>query len=376
MRVLYIVSDVNWGPLFEFTAKELRSKHSIIIDFIFLGKNKPITANRLEEAGFKTSFVFCKNKKDWIKTLYKLVSYIKKDKVEIIHCHCLEANLLGLAAGWLCGIKERIYTRHHAVIHHKRHKKSLVWDYLSNFLSTNIVSVSGNVSNILIRLEGVRKDKITKIENSIEVEKYGVTDIAKIKRMRDKYKIDEEMKVVGVCSRFDAYKGIKYIISGVSPLQNKHKIMVLFFGSSGPLYKEIESQAKFSLKENSYRFIEFERDLITAYSLMDIFIHVPIDYDEEAFGLVYIEAMASKVPCIFTKSGIASEIAKDKINSVIVPHRDSSSIENALNLLLTNRELSVRIAKQARQDVQKRFSTTTMVNKLAKFYLEKCNLSF
>ena len=50
--------------------------------------------------------------------------------------------------------------------------------------------------------------------------------------------------------------------------------------------------------------------MLAAYSIMDIFIHAPIAYDEEAFGLVYLEAMASAIPCIFTISGISGSIIK------------------------------------------------------------------
>ena len=75
---------------------------------------------------------------------------------------------------------------------------------------------------------------------------------------------------------------------------------------------------------------------------MNVFIHVPISLNVEGFGLVYIEAMGSKLPCIFTKSGIGDEILKNKINSIIVKHKNQEDISRALEFLYMNKDKGTR----------------------------------
>ena len=64
--------------------------------------------------------------------------------------------------------------------------------------------------------------------------------------------------------------------------------------------------------------------------------HVPIDSMSEAFGQTYIEALASRVPSIFTLSGIACEFAKDRVNCLVVPYKDSDSIQLALESIFSS----------------------------------------
>jgi glycosyltransferase involved in cell wall biosynthesis len=59
---------------------------------------------------------------------------------------------------------------------------------------------------------------------------------------------------------------------------------------------------------------------------LDAFIHVPVGIDDEAFGIVYIEALASGIPCIFTKSGILNELEALDSYAHIVAFRNSEEI--------------------------------------------------
>ena len=208
-------------------------------------------------------------------------------------------------AGTFCLVPYRLYTRHHAMEHHRRHKKNLIFDYLSNSLSTHILTYSDVVTNILCNLEKVDRRKINQSYPPIDLKKYANNHELRTNMLR-KYDLKESDIVVGVCSRFDPYKGLKYVIEGFEMASKKHKnIKILFFGASGIEFESLSKYAKINFPINSYKFIEYENNMLAAYSIMDIFIHVPIAYDEEAFGLVYLEAMASAIPCIFTISGIS-----------------------------------------------------------------------
>ena len=105
-----------------------------------------------------------------------------------------------------------------------------------------------------------------------------------------------------------------------------------------------------------------------AYSIMDIFIHVPIAPHEEGFGLVFVEAMASEIPCIFTKSGIGNEILINNRNSIIVKHKSKKEISNALNFLYSSEQKRLKIGTQARLDVVKEFDGIRMFMDLSKLY--------
>ena len=106
------------------------------------------------------------------------------------------------------------------------------------------------------------------------------------------------------------------------------------------------------------------------YSIFDIFVHVPVDKQCEAFGQVYVEALASKIPSIFTLSGIAPEFIKHKVNAYVCNFKNSQEIFEGMLFYINNKESKIAIARKGQEDVTKIFSIEKMIDKLEKFYLK------
>jgi glycosyltransferase involved in cell wall biosynthesis len=97
-------------------------------------------------------------------------------------------------------------------------------------------------------------------------------------------------------------------------------------------------------------------------------VHVPVDSKVEAFGQVYVEALAAEVPSIFTISGIASDFIEHDQNSCVVPYRDSAAIEHALNVLWQTPEIRSRLKRNGWNSVQERFGLSQMILLLEALY--------
>jgi len=114
--------------------------------------------------------------------------------------------------------------------------------------------------------------------------------------------------------------------------------------------------------------IQFEKRVIELYSNFDIFVHVPVDRDSEAFGLIYVEALAMKVPSVFTLSGVANDFIEDKVNALVVLHNDSEAIFTAMRLFLENSELRQKIVEKGRADACELFQAEKMAAKFDALY--------
>ena len=104
------------------------------------------------------------------------------------------------------------------------------------------------------------------------------------------------------------------------------------------------------------------------FKLFTIFIHTPINAEIEAFGQVYIEALASKTPLIVTLSGIANEIIVNQENALVVDYMNSYQIEKAILKLLNDNNLLKQIVQKGYKDSHK-FHLNIMINKLKNVYL-------
>ena len=111
-------------------------------------------------------------KKDWPRALRKIKRLLRQWNPEVVHCHLLQASILGLFAAWWLKIPKRIFTRLHATLHHQYHKKGILWDKICNTLATDIVAISKNVKNILVKRENVAPEKIRVIPHGFQWDEF------------------------------------------------------------------------------------------------------------------------------------------------------------------------------------------------------------
>jgi hypothetical protein len=152
VNVTYIISDIDKALAFEWIAEELnRDKFSL--SFILLNPGASVLENFLRQKSISVTTIICRGKKDWPFALIKTIKALRQQKPDVVHCHLLQANIIGLLAAKITGVKKRIYTRHHSTLHHVYHKKGIFWDKWSNKIATHVIAISGIVNKILIDWE-------------------------------------------------------------------------------------------------------------------------------------------------------------------------------------------------------------------------------
>ena len=80
--------------------------------------------------------------------------------------------------------------------------------------------------------------------------------------------------------------------------------------------------------------------------------------------------MASGIPLIATKSGIANEILINRENAMIVDYKSSKEIYDAIQLLLNDLDLCSRINKNAKKNISEKFQLTSMIQNLENLYFK------
>lgn len=364
---MYVFSDIENSHAFEWMA-EYTNSEKYNVHYVFMHPHYPQLANRISNLNQPTHFIKYKGKRDLISTLWQLCQLMRKFKPDIVHTHLFEANIAGLTAAWLCGIKKRIYTRHHSTYHHQYHHHAIKYDKYCNYVATHIVAITKNVHDVLVKMENVPAEKITIVHHGFVFKNFKNIDIKRIQNLKKKYDPDDQQPVIGVISRFTKWKGVQYIIPAFKRLLTAYPDALLVLANANGDYKyEIESLLK-ELPEKNFKTIAFEQDIAALYRFFDIFIHVPVDEHSEAFGQVYVEALASKLPCIFTLSGIANDFIKNDVNAVVVDYKNEIEIHSAIIKILENRKFAERISTAGNADVERLFSIEQMIKQLETIY--------
>jgi glycosyltransferase involved in cell wall biosynthesis len=366
-KVAYIVSNIQKSLAFEWIATQL-NKEKFDLSFILLNDNDSDLEQFLKLHHIPVCRVLYRGKKDILRALFQIRSILAKNKINIVHTHLFEASLIGLTAAQLAGVKKRIHTRHSSSYHHVYFPHMVKYDKYINARSTDIVAISENVKKILIENENVPAKKIHLIYHGFDLNSFRNVSKEEIDQLKTKYNPVNNAPVIGVISRYTEWKGIQYIIGAFKKLLLHYPdALLLLSNANGNYKKEIKELLK-DLPKRNYNEIVFENNIFALYHLFDIFVHVPIDDSVEAFGQIYVEALASGIPSVFTLSGIATEFIEDKKNALVVPYKNADAIYEAMLSILQNKVLAQRITTNGKKDVEEQFGLENFIASLEALY--------
>lgn len=368
-RICHVLSDVDQSHLIE-THGEMMDKSRYEIGFVFFGKKRPQLFDFFRERNYFTEFFEFSSRRELPSAILNLRKIFKQFKPDIVHTHLVEASLGGLVAAKTLRIKNRIHTRHHGVEAHAYYPHGVYYDRVNNFLSRKIIAISKVVEDALVNLEQVNPAKVVTIPHGFDLENF-TADAEKVRALKKKYNLENHSPVVGSIARFIHWKGVQNTIPAFKKLLEKYpNAKLVLANATGPYRREIHRLLEKNLDEKNYVVVEFERDVFALYKCFDLFVHVPVNRDFEAFGQVFIEPLAMEIPSVFTLAGVANDFIKDRENALVVPYDDANAIADALSLILSDDDLRRKIIKRGREDVAEMFGQKRFAARLDALYAE------
>lgn len=367
IKIVYIISNINSALAFEWLATSLLAE-KYQLTFILLNPVQSTLADFLREVGCDFVEFPYKGKADLPKVWWKVFKVLKRLRPEIVHTHLFDANLIGLSAALVNRVPYRIYTRHHSTLHHVYYPRAVYYDRFINKLSTRIIAISNNVYEVLHHQEQVPDEKIALVHHGFKLADFSEVEPKRTDAIRVKYQLDGSGPIIGVIARYTHWKGIQYIIPAFEKyLQRYPNAKLVLANAKGDYLEEIRSQLK-QLPVASYVEIEFEADITALYQVFDMYIHVPIDEHSEAFGQTYVEALAARIPSIFTLSGVSREFIKDGYNAYVVPFKNSKEIYHGMVKLTDDGGFMNKVRRHGQEDVHKLFTFDNMIEGLIEVY--------
>lgn len=161
----------------------------------------------------------------------------------------------------------------------------------------------------------------------------------------------KDKKVILFVGRLAEIKGVTYLIEAMKKVDAKLVIV-----GDGTLRESLESQAKEQGEKIVFLGAKTHEELKTIYASADIFVAPSITAksgDQEGFGLVMLEAMASGLPIVASNSGGISDLIHDNINGLLVKEKDVDGIAENINRLIKDQNLYERIASETQKTASK-----------------------
>lgn len=364
-RIYYVVSHIHKSLAFEWISVRLKDHYDIT--FVLLNTANSALEDFLRENNIRVIRLPYGKKKLPI-VFFRLVWILVRERPAVVHAHLFDATFIGLTAAWVARIRRRIYTRHNSTYHHLYHPRAVKYDRWTNFLATEIISISQATDKVLIEQENVSLRKIVKIPHGFDFNDFIFTDPKRVQSVKEKWKIPPSGPRIGVVARHIEWKGIQYIIPAFKEfLKSTPEASLILANASGPHHATILDLLR-DIPSKNIILIPFEEDIASLYKSFDIYIHTPIDSTCEAFGQTYVEALASGVPSVFSLSGIAKEFIEHEENAWVVDFKNAEAVQRGMEKLWGDKELRHRLIENGRHAVISRFEIDSMIVRLMQLY--------
>jgi glycosyltransferase involved in cell wall biosynthesis len=170
-------------------------------------------------------------------------------------------------------------------------------------------------------------------------------------------------------------KGFQYLIKAMSYLVKDFPDARLSIIGSGPYQNELERLSQLYNLSNNVEFLgsipNFE--LPKFYKEAEYFIGPSVtgaDGSVEAFGVVFLEALASGLVTIASNVGGVKDIIQNNVTGILVDEKNPEQIYRAIINLENNPSLRKRLIKNGLEHVRENFSWTKVAEKFELLYLE------
>jgi len=292
--------------------------------------------------------------------LNKLVKEIvQKNNYDIIHIHGPIAPVLPILA-----IK---YSRSiNVATFHSAHDEVLLYRIFKGYLENYFKKLHGRIA-----VSEVAKRSISRyFEGEYRIIPNGV-DIHRFNPNNEKIEWlgrDDSKKILFV-GRIEPRKGLKYLILALNEVVKFISNVKLIVVGDGPfkilyeqyLNKNIEDKVIFVGKVGYDELPKF-------YVSCDVFVSPATE--KESFGIVLLEAMASKIPVIASDIEGYKQIIKDEVNGFLFENENYKNLADKIIMVLKNKNFVNKVVENAYKIVIEKYSWESVSKQVENYYYE------
>lgn len=320
----------------------------------------------LRERGVTPVLLDAKGSFNW-RYLLALRELIKREKVDLVQSHLLGSNVYSALVGLLTGTP--VITTFHGAVDVSESERFMGLKFaLVNKGSSSIVAVSDNLRREIAERTPLRADKTKVIYNGI--------DTADFERehshdFRQRFGWDSTDLIIGSLGNIRPAKAYDVLLQAAALVDNGCHCRFVIAGqgeSKGKpsrLYRDLlELRASLNLEEK-VEFIGFVDDPADFLSKVDMFL---LSSTSEGFSISTIQAMASSLPVIATRSGGPEEILDHQQTGWLVAKDKPQVMADAITALCRDPGRRAELAQNAKTKVDQVFGLQTMLDAYQRLY--------
>ncbi len=360
IKICHILDTLNIGGL-EKTLIKIISDLKGYEHQVWCLKNKGILAKEVEDKGvLLREFNFAGG--ITIPALLRLSKALKRENINIVHCHGLFPSIWGRVAAILAGVPVKIV--HCQNVYYGIPKKDVIKLRLLSFFTAKIIAVSEAVKKCLIEFVGINPGKITVIYNSAA--RTAGQDVLTREGFRRSIGLDKNDFVSGSISRIEEHKGHSFFIEAVAKCKSDNVPCKCIIAGDGPYKEYLGAKIKKLGLEDRVILLGWRKDIQALLLAMDVFVYSSIL--REGLPLALAEAASAGLPLIVTQIGGNSEIVENGVNGFVVPPGDAGALAEKIKYFVENPAETKKMGEFSRKIWEDKFALEEMIHKIDSLY--------
>ena len=323
----------------------------------------------LQRQGVTPILLDAKGSFNW-RYLLGLRKIIQSESVDIIQSHLLGSNVYSAIVGLMTGTP--VVTTFHGAVDVGEQERFMGLKFaLINKGASRIVAVSESLRHDIANRTPLKADNTVVIYNGIDTADF---ERKKCNAFRQQFDWVDDGIIVGSLGNIRPAKAYDILLQAANLLKNQTKPCRFVIAGQGEsngkpsrLYEKLlKLRDSLNLQEH-IKFIGFVDDPAEFLSKIDLFL---LSSTSEGFSISTIQAMASSLPVIATRSGGPEEIITHREDGWLVEKDNPAAMAEALDLLKNDPEHCARLSSRAKLRVDSAFGLTAMLGSYQKLYTE------
>lgn len=308
-----------------------------------------------------------------VRAVHRLHQVVRANNVDIIHAHwAIPMGFVGAVVKMFTGLP-LVITTHGRDVYADRQAGDIVptlW-YTRPFLrfslalADQVISVSQDCARHAVRA-GASPDRTVVIHNGIDLSRFYPSAAAPAE-VRERYGISQHAKLALFVGSLNEHKGTDILLQAMPHVLREVPDASLLVVGEGPAIEGLLALRESLGLQDKVLFAGYipNTEVPLYENACDVFVLPSL---REPFGIAAVEAMGCAKPVIASRTGGLAEIIDHGETGLLTDPGNSEQLAAAIIRVLTDRELSVQLGRNAREKVETGFGWGSVARRTLDLY--------
>jgi glycosyltransferase involved in cell wall biosynthesis len=300
---------------------------------------------------------------EFIQGIKKFKALHKAEKFDIVQAFFPDANIFGVIAARLAGVKVILAGRRN--IGDTLTSMQLRALRLIRRYTTQYVANSRAAANMAEKLEGIDPKKIEVIYNGMYLDRFESISPEMRHACRQEWKVGDEEILIGLVANLRPVKNVEALIDAAAKLIERHSNLKFVVVGEGELRESLQARIDGAGLAQRFNLAGRYDDIIPCLAAFDIAV---LCSKAEGFSNSLIEYMAAGLPVVASDVGGNSEAVKHGETGLVYSLSQPDGLAYSLTQLVDNRPLARNMGEKAKKASFEFYNVSTYIENHQNLY--------